>query len=532
MMKILETLPQLENLGLRNPNRVYWQLNTSQLYEEIIRRHEAYIAHLGPLVVRSGHHTSLAHDDRFIVAEAPFQGDIAWGEINRPFDSQRFNRLQQRLTASLQGTDIFVQDCYARTDTDERLPIRVVTETAWHSLFIRNSYVFAEPAELEDFVPEYTIIHAPGFRAVPKRDGTNSDAFVLIHLSKRLILIGGTSYAGEIKKAIFSVMNYMLPRRNTLSMECAANVGDKGDVLVMLGAFGTGKTTLAINDTRTIIGDSEHGWSDNGIFSIGRGCYVNIMNISAEDQPDILATTRHFGTILENVAIDVENRQPDLSTDLFTTNTRASYPITHLKRVTREGVAGHPQNIVLLTMDAFGVIPPVSKLTPQQAQYHFLAGYSSELEEMHDNSMEPMAVFSACYGAPFMPLHPGQYARLFSEKITHYGVNVWLVNTGWVGGPYKTGKRIPLSYTRSILDAIVKGKLNEVETRAESYFGLHVPVECPGIPSEILYPADAWKDKDDYAMMARELARDFDEHFAQYADDVDPNILAVQPHMG
>lgn len=531
-MKILEKLPQLESLGLHNPNRVYWQLNTSQLYEEIIRRHEALVAHLGPLVVRTGHHTSLAHDDRFIVAEAPFQGDIAWGEINRPFDSHRFNSIQKRLTAYLQGADIFVQDCYARTDTEERLPIRVVTETAWHSLFIRNSYIYAEREELDDFTPEYTIIHVPGFRAVPKRDGTNSDAFVLIHLSKRLILIGGTSYAGEIKKAVFSLMNYMLPRRNTLSMECAVNVGDKGDVLVLLGAFGTGKTTLAINDSRTIVGDSEHGWSDAGIFSIGRGCYVNVMGISPDDQPEVFATTRHFGTLLENVAIDVNNRQLDLATDLFTNNTRASYPITHLKRVTRDGVAGHPQNIVLLTKDAFGVIPPVSKLTPQQAQYHFLAGYTSELAEMHDNTFEPMAVFSSCYGAPFMPLHPGQYARLFAEKIKQHDVKVWLVNTGWVGGPYGTGKPISIAYTRAILNAIVKGQLNDVETRSEAYFGLHVPVECPGVPTEMLHPMDAWKDKDDYAMMARELARDFDEHFAQYADDVDPNMIATQPTMG
>lgn len=531
-MKIVENLPQLERLGIHQPNRVYWQLNTPQLYEQIVRRFEGMVAHLGPLVVRTGTHTSRAHEDRFIVSEPPFQGDIAWGEINRAFSPDRFAAIQRRMTAYFRGLDVFVQDVYVRTDHHERMPVRVITETAWHSLFTRNTYIYAERDELDSFLPEYTVIHAPGFRAVPKRDGTNSDVFVLIDLAKRLILIGGTSYAGEIKKAIFSVMNYLLPKRDILSVEGAANMGDKGDVALFLGVFGTGKTTLATDTTRHLIGESEHGWGAQGIFNIGRGCYANVLGVSPESAPEIYETTRRFGTLLENVSVDVIDRQLDLNDSVFTENTRACYPISHIANANRDGFGGHPTHIFMLTMDAFGVLPPVSKLTHDQAHYHFLTGYTSELVTTRHNTIEPRATFSACYGAPFMPLHPGLYAKLFAEKIRHHNVNVWLLNTGWTGGAYGEGQRISLDTTRAVVRAVLSGALDHVEMVKEPYFGLNVPTQCPDVPAEILNPRSAWRSPDAYDVMAKELTRDFDENFAQYSNEVDPHLLAVQPTVG
>lgn len=525
-MRIVENLPHLHNLGIQNPNRIYWQLNTPQLYEEIIRRHEGFMAHLGPLVVRTGNHTSRAHEDRFIVEEPPFQGDISWGEINRPISAERFDSIQRRMTAYFQGVDVFVQDVYARLDHQDRLPIRVVTETAWHSLFARNSYLYVPGEELDAFRPEYTIIHAPSFRARPRIDHTNSETFILINLAKRLILIGGTGYGGEIKKAIFSVINFILPKRDVLSMECAANMDKQGNVALLLGRDGTGKTVLSTDPDRILIGDSEHGWSQYGIFTIGRGCYPNVYGLTADDNRELYETTRRFGTILENVAIDVSNRHLDLEDMRFTDNTHACYPISHIASATRDGVAGHPKHIILLTMDAFGVLPPVSKLTRDQAHYHFLSGYTSELVSTYDDVLEPRATFSACYGAPFMPLHPGEYAHLFTEQIRAHGVNVWLVNTGWTGGSYNNGHRIPLSRTRAILRTIFNDELNTVETATETFFGLHIPVVCPGVETQMLNPRKSWANPDEYDNMARELVKDFDNNYAQYVDTIDPHSLA------
>lgn len=529
-MRILENLPQLQGLGIKNPNRIYWQLNTPQLYEEVIRRHEGFMAHLGPLVVRTGNHTSRAHEDRFIVDEPPFRSDISWGEINRPISAERFERIQQRMTAYFQGVDVFVQDGYARVDHHEHLSIRIITETAWHSLFARNSYLHPSDEELNNFTPEFTVIHAPSFRADPRIDGTNSETFILINLGKRLILIGGTGYGEEITKAIFSVINFILPKRNILSMECAANMDKKGNVALFLGRDGTGKTMLSIDPDRTLIGDSEHGWCQDGIFAINRGCYPKIFGLTPDVSPELYETTRRFGTILENAAIDVRNRHLDLEDMYFTENIHACFPISHISNATREGVAGHPRHIILLSMDAFGVLPCVSRLTLEQARYHFLSGYTSQLVAAHHDHPEPRATFSACYGAPFMPLHPGHYARLFAEQVRTHGVHVWLVNTGWMAGSYGKGHRIPLQQTRALLHAILNDELNEIETKQEPFFGLHIPVMCPGVETRLLNPREAWADPNDYDTMAAELVKDFDNNYAQYVDSVDPHILGSRAH--
>jgi phosphoenolpyruvate carboxykinase (ATP) len=489
---------------------------------------------LGPLVVRTGNHTGRAPKDRFIVHEPSTQADICWGEINRPFDPAQFDRLLQKVLAYFQGADVFVQNCYAGADPDYRLNVRVITETAWHSLFARNMFIHPmSQHEEDDFAPEFTVIHAPGFRAVPEYDGTNSDSFVLINFVRKIVLIGGTSYAGEIKKSIFSVLNYLLPRQGVLSMHCSANMGDRNDVALFFGLSGTGKTTLASDSTRILIGDDEHGWSDSGIFNIEHGCYAKVIRLSPTGEPEIYDTTRRFGTILENVFMDVHDRQLDLDDSSFTENTRASYPIAHIPNATRDGLGRHPDNIIFLTADAFGVMPPVSKLTPEQAKYHFLSGYTAKVAGTEQGlSKEPQVTFSACFGAPFMPLHPGEYARLLGEKIQKHKPNIWLVNTGWTGGVYGEGERIKLAYTRAMIHAILDGRLEQVETWTEPYFGLHIPVECPGVPNDILKPRDTWSDPQAYDARAKELVRRFMANFAQYENEVDPAILSAQPVIG
>lgn len=531
-MRILQNHPQLEVLGLRDPNKIFWQLNTPQLYEQAIRRHEAFVAHLGPIVVRTGNNTSLSHHDRYIVAEPPVQSHISWSEINRPYDSQQFDRLLSRVTAYFHGMDVFVQDSYVRTDTDRLLPFRFITETAWHNLFVRNMYLHEVAEKLEDFRPEYTVIHAPGFRAIPARDGTSSDVFVMLHLTKKLILIGGTSHAGEIMKAVFSVMNYLLPRQGTLTMEGAANIGAQNDVVLFMGIAGTGKTTLATDNTRHLIGEAELGWSDTGVFSLGRGGYAKALGLSADVNPYIYETTRRFGTILENVSLDVSNRHLDLDDALFTDNTRASYPLTHIPNSVRDGAGGHPKHVILLTKDVTGVLPPVSKLTPDQAHYHFLSGYTGQLVQQRDGTLAPQITFSACYDAPFMPLHPGYYARLFHQKVREHGTHVWLVNTGWYGGTYHTGKRISLADTRAIVRAILSDELNTVDTVKEPYFQLAVPLSVEGVSLPTLNPAEAWSSQTAYEAEGLRLTEEFDANFNQYRGDVDPARLAVQPDMG
>ncbi len=517
----------LGNLGLRNLKNVYWNLHTPQLYEMTVQRNEGIIAHLGPLVTRTGTHTGRSPNDRFMVDEPSTSEDVWWGNTNRPISEESFNLLHDKVTAYLQNSDVFIQDCYCGADENYRLPVRVITEDAWHNLFARNMFLQPTEDELEDFEPAFTVLNVPSFMADPDTDETNSNTFILVNMAKRLVLIGGTSYAGEIKKSIFSVMNYMLPKKRVLSMHCSANMSkDESDTAIFFGLSGTGKTTLSNDPDRLLIGDDEHGWSDDGVFNFEGGCYAKVIRLSPEGEPEIYETTRKFGTILENVVVDPITRQLDLDNDSYTQNTRASYPITHIPNIVRDGCGGHPNNIVFLTADAFGVLPPVSKLTPEQAMYHFLNGYTAKVAGTERGVTEPQATFSACFGEPFMPLNPVEYANLLGEKIRKHGSDVWLVNTGWTGGPHGVGSRMKLSYTRAMITAILDRTLAEIETEEEPYFGLHVPVRCPGVPDEVLMPSKTWDDQSAYDAKAKDLANRFAENFKKYANQVTEAVAA------
>lgn len=519
----------LEEHGIQNVHNVYWNLPTPQLYEEAIRRSEARLSHLGPLVVRTGQHTGRSPNDKFIVRE-PFSEDhIWWGKVNRPMEEATFQQLRHRLLAYVQGKDLFVQDCYVGADLKYRLPVRIITETAWHSLFAHNMFIRPKAEDLDDFVPEFTVIQVPGFRAVPELDGTRSEVFVVINFAQRLVLIGGTQYAGEIKKSIFTVFNYLLPQQHVLSMHCSANVGAGEDVAIFFGLSGTGKTTLSADPTRTLVGDDEHGWSEQGVFNFEGGCYAKIIHLSAQAEPEIYETTRRFGTLLENVGFNSRTGHLDLDDDSLTENTRAAYPITHIPNTKRDGMSGHPTNIIMLTADAFGVLPPIAKLTPEQAMYHFLSGYTARVAGTEKGVTEPQATFSACFGAPFLALPPVVYANLLGERIAEHQVNVWLVNTGWTGGPYGIGQRMPIRDTRAMIRAALNGSLAQVETTVEPYFGLHIPTSCPGVSSDLLDPSNTWTDSAAYAEQAQKLVRMFADNFAGFADQVSDSVRAAGP---
>jgi phosphoenolpyruvate carboxykinase (ATP) len=519
----------LDNHGIVNVNDVYWNLSSPGLYEESVRRREGLVAHLGPVVVRTGHHTGRSPNDKFIVREPSSEDNIWWGNVNRPFDSERFDQLYSRLMAYLQLKDVFVQDCFAGADPEYQIPIRVITESAWHSLFARNMFILAEPEQIADFVPEFTIINTPRFHAVPSMDGTNSEVYVIVHFGKKLVIIGGSSYAGEIKKSVFTILNYLLPLEHVLSMHCSANVGERGDVALFFGLSGTGKTTLSADPIRRLIGDDEHGWSDQGIFNFEGGCYAKVIHLSAEAEPEIFNTTRRFGTILENVAIDTGTRRIDLDDDTLTENTRAAYPITHIPNSVLSGLSDHPSNIIFLTADAFGVMPPVAKLTPQQAMYHFLSGYTAKVAGTEKGVVEPQATFSTCFGAPFMALHPTVYAKLLGEKIKKHQVQCWLINTGWTGGPYGVGGRMKITYTRAMVNAALNGDLENSRFEPDPIFGVHVPTACCNVPDEVLWPRNTWDDTAAYDQQARELARMFSENFRPFEADVPEDVRAAGP---
>jgi phosphoenolpyruvate carboxykinase (ATP) len=519
----------LEDHGIRNVSAVHWNLPGPLLYEEAIRRREGRLAHLGPLVVRTGHHTGRSPNDKFVVREESSADKIWWGKVNRPMEPGTFANIHRRLLAYWQGRDLFVQDCFAGVDPEHRLPIRVITETAWHSLFARNMFVRGNADDLARHKPQFTVIHAPSFHADPDVDGTASEVFVLINFGQRLVLIGGTHYAGEIKKAIFTVFNYLLPQRHVLSMHCSANVGAAGDVAIFFGLSGTGKTTLSADPTRTLIGDDEHGWSDKGVFNIEGGCYAKVIHLSPQAEPDIFETTRRFGTILENVGFDSATARLDLDDSSLTENTRAAYPISHIANATREGVGGHPTNIIMLTCDAFGVLPPIARLTPVQAMYHFLSGYTAKVAGTERGVNEPSATFSTCFGAPFMALSPTVYADLLRDKITRHRVNVWLVNTGWSGGPYGVGQRMKIAHTRALINAALSGALDQVPTVPDPHFGVAVPTACADVPPEVLQPRNTWPDAAAYDRQARNLARMFAENFNAYSDQVGADVRAAVP---
>ncbi|NUQ39060.1 MAG: phosphoenolpyruvate carboxykinase (ATP) [Caldilineales bacterium] len=520
----------LENHGLRNLWSAWWNLPTPALYDTAVRNREAVSVHLGPLAVRTGQHTGRSPNDRFIVREASSEAKLWWGKINRPFESEAFGRLKQRVLTYLEGRQVFIQDCYAGADPEYRLPIRVITETAWHNLFARNMFIRElERERLMRHIPEFTVIHAPSFTATPAEDGTHSQAFVILNFAERMVLIGGTAYAGEIKKSIFSIMNYLMPQRGVLPMHCSANMGHDGAVAIFFGLSGTGKTTLSADPNRILIGDDEHGWSDRGIFNFEGGCYAKVINLSAEAEPDIYETTRRFGTILENVAYNAHTRRIDLNDSSLTENTRAAYPISHISNATRSGLGGHPKDIIFLTADAFGVLPPISRLTPEQAMYHFISGYTAKVAGTERGVTEPQPNFSACFGAPFLPLHPFTYARMLGEKIQRHGAHVWLVNTGWSGGPYGVGSRMKIQYTRAMIAAALDGSLDDVATTPDPIFGVHVPTSVPNVPDHVLQPRNTWADGEAYDVQARKLAGMFRQNFQQFEHEVAPEIAAAGP---
>jgi len=519
----------LENHGIINVNHEYWNLPTSAIYEEAIRRREGLMAHLGPLVVRTGHHTGRSARDKFLVKEPNTEKDIWWGEVNRPFAPEDFEDMWKRCQAFVQGRDLYIQDVYAGVDIEYRIRVRIITQYAWHSLFARNMFLQPPAEDLKDFVPDFVVLDLPEFNALPDVDGTRSETFVLLNFNEKLVLIGGTSYGGEIKKSVFTVMNFLLPKRGVLPMHCSANVGEGDDVAIFFGLSGTGKTTLSSDVGRRLIGDDEHGWSDSGVFNFEGGCYAKVIRLSEEGEPDIYQTTRRFGTILENVAIESDTRRIDLDDDSLTENSRASYPITHLTSYLPSRMAGHPRNVIFLTADAFGVLPPISHLSPEQATYHFLSGYTAKVAGTEKGVTEPQATFSACFGAPFLPSHPAVYAGMLAEKIQKHGAEVWLINTGWTGGGYGTGERMKLEHTRAMVREALAGQLDEVEMVTEPVFGLSIPVSCPDVPPEVLDPRATWKDGQAYDAKARELAGRFRSNFEQYENDVDKAVLGSGP---
>lgn len=535
-MQTLQTMNKkygLENHGIKNIGNVYWNLTTGALYEEIVRRREGFILHRGPIAVKTGHFTGRAADEKFIVKEPSSEEFVWWGKVNRPIEEKKVDALFHRLLAYIQGKDLYVQDCYAGADPKYQVPIRIITETAWHNLFARNMFVqIASRKKLEDHVPECTILNVPHFHANPELDGTNSEAFIIVNFGKKLILIGGTSYAGEIKKSVFTILNYFLPREDkVLPMHCSANVGkEDGDVAVFFGLSGTGKTTLSADPERRLIGDDEHGWSDHGVFNFEGGCYAKVIHLSRKAEPQIYRCTRRFGTILENVMVDPDSRRVDLNDATLTENTRAAYHISAIQGAVLSGMGGQPRNIIMLTCDAFGVMPPVARLTAEQAMYHFLSGYTAKVAGTEKGmGNEPQATFSTCFGAPFMALPPGVYARMLGEKIQEYGADCWLVNTGWTGGPYGVGRRMDIGHTRAIIRAVLKGELKKISTVEDPFFGLHVPESCPDVPGEVLQARGTWKDVAAYDRKAGELVGLFQKNFEKYAENVTQEVRDSGP---
>ncbi|HTX89916.1 MAG TPA: phosphoenolpyruvate carboxykinase (ATP) [Anaerolineales bacterium] len=520
----------LESIGLTNLHKVYWNLPMEALYEESIFRGEANISKMGPLIVNTGKHTARAANDKFVVREATSEENIWWGPYNRPFDQEKFDALFARMQGYLQGRDVFVQDCYGGADPDYRLPIRIITEYAWHSLFVRNMFIKPQTAEeYRRHLPEFTIIAAPGFKASPQIDQTPGETFIVLNFAKKMCIIGNTAYGGEIKKSIFTLLNYLLPLNEVMTMHCSANVGKGGDVALFFGLSGTGKTTLSADPQRGLIGDDEHGWSDNGVFNFEDGCYAKVIELSPTAEPQIYSCTNRFGTILENVVWDPTSRAIDLDDPTITENTRASYPLDYIENAVLEKRGGHPKNIVFLTCDASGVMPPIAQLNVEQAMYHFISGYTSKIAGTEIGLRdEPEITFSACFGGPFMVHRPAYYAKLLKAKILRHEVKCWLVNTGWVGGPYGVGHRISIKHTRNLLNAVLNGALDGVEYYPDPVFGFQVPKTCPDVPEDVLYPARAWHSEEEYWNKYKQLASRFVSNMKRF-DDTPAEVVAAGP---
>ena len=523
----------LSNQGMVNLRPAYWNLPTEALVEEAIFRNEGRVVMGGPLVAHTGKHTGRSANDKFVVRHTDSENNVWWGAYNRPFEEVKFDALYGRMLEFMQNKDLFVQDVYAGADENYRLPVRFLTEHAWHSHFIRNMFILPQlPEEYKNFTPEFTIISIPSFKAAPAIDGTNSETFIILSFEKKLAIIGGTAYAGEMKKSVFTILNYLLPLDGVLSMHCSANVdpNSPNDVALFFGLSGTGKTTLSADPTRRLIGDDEHGWSDDGIFNFEGGCYAKVIGLSESAEPQIYATTKRFGTILENVPFDSVTRAVDLDDDSITENTRASYPLEFIDHAVSEKKAGHPKNIIFLTCDASGVMPPIARLTTNQALYQFISGYTSKLAGTEAGlGKEPVPTFSACFGGPFMVHHPYKYAELLKHKIERYGVTCWLVNTGWVGGPYGVGERISIKYTRTLLNAALNGKLDKVNFVKDPIFSFEIPTQCTDVPDEVLNPSSLWGDKKEYDKRYKDLAMKFKQNFEKFEDTTPQNIIDAGP---
>ncbi|MEO5363474.1 MAG: phosphoenolpyruvate carboxykinase (ATP) [Magnetococcus sp. DMHC-8] len=525
-----ETIRQaLAGQGLDNVGNIHLDYSASELMELVIHRNEGRLAVGGALVVATGLYTGRSANDKFIVTEPSSQEEIAWGRTNRPFDPEQYERLRRRVLAFLQERDIFIQECRVGADPHYQQRIRVITQWAWQAIFARS--LFIHPRTFNNVIqePDYTVIAVPGFKAHPESDGTRSEAFIILHPGRREILIGGTGYAGEIKKSVFTVMNLLMPQMGVLPMHCSANIGVDNDCAIFFGLSGTGKTTLSTDPRRRMIGDDEHGWSNRGIFNFEGGCYAKVINLSPHAEPEIWACTRRFGTVLENVVMDPVSRRVDLYDALFTENTRAAYPLASLANIQATSMGGHPRHVILLAADAFGVLPPVAQLSAEQAMYHFLSGYTAKLAGTEVGLTTPQATFSACFGEPFMALDPVRYAAMLGERLAETHARCWLVNTGWSGGPYGEGERMPISETRAIIDRILANDLNEAKTRTDPVFGLRVPKSVPGVDKARLNPRETWKDPSAYDAKARELAGQFRDNFARFADRVPAAVRECGP---
>ncbi|MCB9455534.1 MAG: phosphoenolpyruvate carboxykinase (ATP) [Anaerolineaceae bacterium] len=523
----------LDAHGLTNLNTIYWNLPTEALYEEITFRREGQISKMGPMVVNTGKHTSRAAADKFIVREPTSENHVWWGEYNRPIAADKFAEIFSRMQGFLQGKDVFVQDCFAGAQPEYRLPVRIVSEYAWHSLFARNMFILPQNRdEYRQHVPDFTVIVVPSFKAYEPIDSTRTGTFIVMDFEQRLCLIGGTAYAGEIKKSVFTALNYLLPLQGVMSMHCSANMSDNGDTALFFGLSGTGKTTLSADPTRGLIGDDEHGWSDEGVFNIEDGCYAKVIQLSPSAEPEIYAASHRFGTVLENVVYDPVTRQIDLDDDRLTENTRSSYPLEYIANAVPNKMGGHPNHILLLTCDAQGVMPPIARLTPDQALYHFISGYTSKVGGTEAGvGAQPEITFSTCFGAPFMVHHPWVYAELLKNKILRYGSTCWLINTGWVGGPYGVGKRISIKYTRTLLNAALSGVLDDVDYYTDPVFGFSVPASCPGIPEDVLFPARSWGSEAEYWNMYQQLAARYVGNFKKFAPDCPPELVQAGPNL-
>ena len=521
----------LENHGLTNLRMVYWNLPTEALYEEIAFRREARTSHMGAIVANTGKHTARSANDKVIVKEPSTEDKVWWGQYNRPYSAEKFNDLFNRMQGFLQGRDLFVTDCYAGADPNYRIPIRIITELAWHAVFARNMFIMPKTnEECRRHIPEFTVMAIPSFKGMPQIDGTNANTFIALNFAQKLCLIGNTAYAGEIKKSIFTILNYVLPLDGVMSMHASANVGKDGDSAIFFGLSGTGKTTLSADPKRGLIGDDEHGWSDEGVFNFEGGCYAKVIRLSPTAEPEIYATTKMFGTILENVVYDPVTRRIDLDDESITENTRASYPLEYIGNAIPEKMAGHPKNIILLTCDASGVMPPIAKLSPEQAMYQFISGYTSKIAGTEVGlGKEPEMTFSTCFGAPFMVHHPAFYADLLKRKILKHGAHCWLVNTGWIGGAYGVGKRISIGYTRRLLEAALTGELLKVQFTTDPVFGFSVPRTCEGVPANILDPSGSWPNKEVYMQKYKQLASRFIENFKKFELGCPPEVSKAGP---